>query len=156
MSMKYPDMLVTDYLKLLKDAKVTSSKAYALSNQDVRKGRVHFRSQEKLDILLQLLVASTTGFPPAQELYLQKKYEKEFTKALGSIDFESLKTRIKNLAGPDGQGWYRGQCPSCILKEAGEGGHTVNSFVFNDNDGRLLCHKGCHISDIAAALKGDN
>lgn len=155
MSMKYPDMSVADYLKLLKDAKVTASKAYALSNQHVRKGRVHFRDQDKLDILRQLLVASGTGAPPAQELYLQKKFKKEFSQALGTIDFDSLKTRINNLTGPDGQGWYRGQCPSCILKEAGEGGHTANSFVFNDTDGRILCHKGCHIKEIAAALKGD-
>jgi len=106
-------------------------------------------------LLRQLLVASEAGTAPAQEFYLQKKREKEFSRALGSIDFDSLKTRIKNLVGPDGQGWYRGQCPNCAIKEEGEHGHTTNSFVFNDNDGRLLCHKGCHISDIAAALRGD-
>ena len=155
MSMKYPDMSVGEYLTLLKDAKVTAAKAYALSNQDVRKGRVYFLGNEKMDLLRQLLVASETGTAPVQEYYLQKKREEDFSKALGSIDFESLKTRIKNLTGPDGQGWYRGQCPNCAIKEAGEGGHTTNSFVFNDNDGRLLCHKGCHISDIASALRGD-
>ena len=155
MSMKYPKMEVTEYLKLLKDAKVSASKAFALSNQDVRKGTVHFRSKEKVDLLYKLLVSSESGIAPAEEFYLQKKRTQELEKALGSIDIESLKTTIKNLAGPDGQGWYRGQCPNCAIKEAGEIGHTTNSFVFNDNDGRLLCHKGCHISDIATALRGD-
>ena len=155
MSTKYPDMSVKEYLTLLKDAKVTASKAYALSNQDVRKGRVYFLSNEKMDLLRQLLVASESGTDPAQEYYLQKKRREEFTKAHESIAFDYLKTTIKNLTGPDGQGWYRGQCPNCAIKEAGEIGHTTNSFVFNDNDGRLLCHKGCHISDIAAALRGD-
>ena len=100
MSMKYPDMSVKEYLTLLKDAKVAASKAYALSNQDVRKGRVYFLSNEKMDLLRQLLVASESGTAPAQEYYLQKKREEDFSKALGSIDFESLKTRIKNLTGP--------------------------------------------------------
>ena len=153
--MKYPQMSVKEYLTLLKDTKVTASKTYALSNQDVRKGQVHFRSQEKMDILRQLLTARDTDTVPAQEYFLQKKRNKDFNKAMGSIDFDSLKTTIKNLEGPDGQGWYRGQCPNCAIKEAGTIGHTTNSFVFNDNDGRLLCHKGCHISDIAAALRGD-
>jgi len=155
MSMKYPDMSVKEYLTLLKDAKVTASKAYALSNQDVRKGRVYFLSNEKMDLLRQLLVASEAGTAPAQEYYLQKKREEIYSRAMGSISFESLKTMIKDLTGPDGQGWYRGQCPNCAIKEAGEIGHTTNSFVFNVNDGRIFCHKGCHISYIADALGVD-
>ena len=153
--MKQPQMSVSEYLMLLKSAKVTASKSYALANQDVRKGQVYFRSQERMDILRQLLTASDTGTIPAQEFFLQKKISSRIKKSLDSIDFDSLKTRIKNLVGPDGQGWYRGQCPNCALKETGEGGHTTNSFVFNDNDGRILCHKGCYIGDIASALGGN-
>tara|TARA_B100000029_G_scaffold511338_1_gene605111 strand:+ start:14150 stop:14620 length:471 start_codon:yes stop_codon:yes gene_type:complete len=155
MGMKVPKVSVEEYLQLLTDSGCHASPSHALINQDIRDGMVYFRDTVSISLFKELLIASETGIPPVKEFYRKIKSNKKYEKALGFITLEMLMDNIKNLTGPESSGWYRGQCPSCIIKEAGEVGHTKNSFCFNIDDGRIVCHKGCHISNIAAALGGD-
>ena len=156
MGMKVPKVSVKEYLQLLNDSGCNASPSHALINQDIRDGMVYFRDTVSISLFKELLIASETGIPPVKEFYRKIKSNKKYQKSMGFITLAMLLDNIKNLTGPESSGWYRGQCPSCATKEVGEGGHTTNPFCFNIDDGRIVCHKGCHISNIAAALGDDS
>ena len=153
--MKPKTIGVNKYLKLLKDADVRQSKAYALVNQDVSNGVVYFRSSDKMVAFRQLLTASETGFPPETEVYRKKVTEYNWDKETDGLTVEIILEKVENIRGPGHDGYYTGRCPSCAAKgvEAGQIWDDDSShFRFNPEDMVIHCFAGCSRFDIVGAI----
>lgn len=150
--MQAPSIPVAGYLKLLSDCNVTQSKEYLLVNQEVKDGKVYFRTDQTIQAFRRLLEASESGRMPLSELSKKHKSIKEWAAISSLVNFADIQATIKNLNGPDGQGWYRGQCPVCAANEVGEAGHTKNSLVYNPTIRVIYCHKGCNYTKIISYI----
>ena len=76
--MQAPSIPVAGYLKLLSDCNVTQSKEYLLVNQEVKDGKVYFRTDQTIQAFRRLLEASESGRMPLSELSKKHKSIKEW------------------------------------------------------------------------------
>ena len=150
MTMKVPKMVVADYLKLLRDTKVTASKEHALVNQDVRDGFVYFRTSGAILAFKNLLRASELGTQPETEVYRQKTIDYEWDKETDGLTVGLVLERIENIRGPDGSGYYTGRCPSCATRGKDS---DSNHFAFNPDKSVVYCFSQCSRSEILEELK---
>ena len=141
---------VLDYLKLLRDAGVSSSKEYALVNQDVYDGEVYFRTAYRLKAFEALLRASETGFPPETEVYRKKVTEINWDKETDGLDVDTILACVENIRGPGHDGFYTGRCPSC--KKDGRDSDS-NHFRFNPEEMVIHCFAGCNRFQIVEAIE---
>jgi len=150
MTMKVPKMVVRDYLKLLRDTKVTASKEHALVNQDVRDGFVYFRTPGAILAFKTLLRASETGTQPEKEVMRNKIMEWNWDQETEGLTVGIVLERIENIRGPDGGGYYTGRCPSCAKRGKDS---DSNHFRFNPEQSVIYCFSQCSRFDIVGALK---
>jgi len=150
MTMKVPKMVVADYLKLLRNTKVTASKEHALVNQDVRDGFVYFRTSGAILAFKNLLRASELGTQPETEVYRQKTIDYEWDKETDGLTVGLVLERIENIREPDGSGYYTGRCPSCAKRGKDS---DSNHFRFNPEQSVIYCFSQCSRFDIVGALK---
>ena len=150
MTMKVPKMVVADYLKLLRDTKVTASKEHALVNQDVRDGFVYFRTNGAILALKILLTASELGTRPEREVFSHKTIEWNWGQETKGLTVGLILERIENIRGPDGGGYYTGRCPSCATRGKDS---DSNHFRFNPEQSMIHCFSQCSRSEILEELK---
>lgn len=150
MTMKVPKMVVADYLKLLRDTKVTASKEHALVNQDVRDGFVYFRTSGAILALKILLRASELGTQPEREVFSHKTIEWNWDQETKGLTVGLILEKIENIRGPDGGGYYTGRCPSCATRGKDS---DSNHFRFNPEQSVIYCFSQCSRSDILEAIK---
>jgi hypothetical protein len=150
MGISKKEISVLDYLKLLRDAGVSSSKAFALVNQDVYNGEVYFRTAHKLKAFEALLHASETGFPPETEVYRKKVTEVNWDKETDGLDIDTILACVENIRGPGHDGFYTGRCPSCAKDNRDS---DSNHFRFNPEEMVIHCFAGCNRFQIVEAIK---
>ncbi len=150
MSISVKQISVLKYLKLLKDAGVSSSKEYALVNQDVHNGEVYFRNAHRLKVFEALLRASETGFPPETEVYRKKTTEINWDKETDGLDVNTIIACVENIRGPGHDGFYTGRCPSCAKDNRDS---DSNHFRFNPEEMVIHCFAGCNRFQIVEAIK---
>jgi hypothetical protein len=150
MGISKKEIPVLDYLKLLRDAGVSSSKEFALVNQDVYKGEVYFRTAHKLKAFQALLRASETGFPPETEVYRKKTTEINWDKETDGLDVDTILACVENIRGPGHDGFYTGRCPSCAKDNRDS---DSNHFRFNPEEMVIHCFAGCNRFQIVEAIK---
>ena len=150
MGISKKEISVLDYLKLLRDAGVSSSKAFALVNQDVYNGEVYFRTAHKLKAFEALLRASETGFPPETEVYRKKVTEVNWDKETDGLDIDTILACVENIRGPGHDGFYTGRCPSCAKDNRDS---DTNHFRFNPEEMVIHCFAGCNRFQIVEAIK---
>lgn len=150
--MKAMALSVKQYLGLLREAKVTRSRAYALVNQDVRDGTVYFRSGEQMRAFRDLLESCESGIPPQSEWISKKASENAWKEVSEGLTTQDVLKAVESLHGPNSGGYYLGRCPSC--KEKGRDSDH-NHFAFNPDLRVIYCFSTCSRNAIMAAVRGN-
>tara|TARA_B100002019_G_scaffold222254_1_gene195120 strand:- start:2063 stop:2521 length:459 start_codon:yes stop_codon:yes gene_type:complete len=149
--MKAKEISVKEYLSLLTEAGVSRSRDFALVNQDVRGGKVYFRSGEQLRNFRSLLEAAETGIIPYSELNTKKKTDRAWAEASEGVSTQMVLEAVESLSGPNSGGYYLGRCPSCARKNR-DSDH--NHFYFNPELKVLGCFASCGFKLIMDSVRG--
>lgn len=148
--MKVKAISVKDYLRLLTEAGVSRSRDFALVNQDVRDGKVYFRTGEQLRNFRSLLEAAETGIIPYSELNTKKKTDKAWQEASEGVSTQMVLEAVQSLSGPNSGGYYLGRCPSCAENNR-DSDH--NHFYFNPDLKVLGCFSSCGFKSIMDSIR---
>jgi hypothetical protein len=139
MRIKVPKMGWRDYLELSKGLR--ADPRFALSNQDVEKGFVKFRSEKALDRLKDLLAYHNHGVIPISTVIKKAATAKKLRDS--GFDFNTWREtleQVKPKGHKDGVDWYVARCPTCADRgNPDTKGHGLN---FSD-EGVVYCHRGC-------------
>ena len=129
-----------DYLEIAGDLR--KDPRFVLSNQDLEGGYVKFRSEERLRMLNQILDYHNTGRLPASTIKLDAITESKMAK-LG-FNFKAWRDSVGEVRGPDSNGFFVGQCPSCARR----GGDSDRNHLAFTNEGVVHCYAGCNFFSI--------
>lgn len=115
---------------------------FVLSNQDIEDGFVKFRTQARLRLLNQLLEFHNHGRLPPSTLKIQAVSASKMAK-LG-FNFKAWRDSLGEVNGPDSNGFYTGQCPSCAKR----GGDSDSNHLAFTDEGVVHCYAGCKFFSI--------
>ena len=154
MRMKVPKMRLDEFLELSKG--LGQDPRFALVNQDIEDGFVKFRSEERLNLLKDLLTYHNTGMIPYSTVLKIAKTAQQM-KDLGFV-YKTWKAGLENVrfkANSNGVDWFVAKCPTCSAdKPKGEDtkGHRLN---FSE-EGAIVCQaRQCTYWEIAGTKKSE-
>ena len=151
--MHAPQMTVKDYLDLLDVCSVPASSAtYSLVNQDVRKGKVYFTSENSYSNLYRLLQAAENGTKPLDVQNFERKMSERAAENAAKLDL----SKIELLQETNSDGYLHGRCPVCHWEDnntAHTHQTTDKNFWFNPVDGSFACFAGHTSNDIVGFLE---
>lgn len=149
MRIKVPKMGWRDYLELSKGLR--ADPRFALSNQDVEKGFVKFRTEKALDRLKDLLAYHNHGVIPISTVIKKAATAKKLRDS--GFDFNTWREtleQVKPKGHKDGVDWYVARCATCADRgNPDTKGHGLN---FSD-EGVVYCHRGCTYWQIIGSEK---
>ncbi len=149
--MKAKAISVKDYLSLLTEAGVSRSREFALVNQDVRGGKVFFRSGEQLRNFRSLLEAAETGIIPYSELNTKKKTDKAWKEASQGVSTQMVLEAVESLSGPNSGGYYLGRC---LRVRQRIGIVTTITSISTPISEYWGCFSGCGFKSIMDSVRG--
>jgi hypothetical protein len=135
-----PKMSLRDYLELAGDLK--KDPRFNFSNQDLEQGWVKFRSEDRLRMLGHILDYHNTGRLPPSTIKINAVSESKMEK-LG-FNFKAWQESLGEVRGPDSNGFYTGQCPSCARR----GGDSDKNHLAFTGEGVVHCYAGCEFFSI--------
>mgnify|MGYP005989494795 CR=1 FL=1 len=136
MKIVVPKMHWRDYLEIA--GSLRKDPRFVLANQDLENGYVKFRSEKRLLLLRDLLEYHNTGRLPVSTIKLDAVSAAKRAKI--GFDMEAWIASLGQVRGPDTNGFYTGQCPSCASK----GGDTDRNHLAYTDDGAIHCFAGCN------------
>lgn len=144
-----PKIPLDEYLDLLNELGIRKDPRFKLSNQEVHKGYVYFRTRAARKAVKELAGAWRTGTMPEQEVLLQQKADKEFENKVG-VPLSGVMHKLESFRGPDPQGWFTARCPVCANKD-GDSDH--NHLRLEPDKGIRYCFANCDRDDIDIWLR---